>query len=207
MANEIEMKFKVETFSAIRKSLHAAGAKYIGTVMQTDRYFDTPGGKLLKADTAVRLRQVRIIKTAPGAKMDRRPQITYKGPIASNRRAKIRREVQTHIDNASALEEILRAAGLASTMTIQKRRASYRLGRCMIELDELPAIGRFVEIEAAGEKLINAAAKKLSLNEKPIADHYISLLTAACEGVGTRCTEITFDKFRKCKLVQMAKRL
>ena len=206
MANEIEMKFKVETFSAIRKSLRTAGAKYIGTVMQTDRYFDTSGGELRKIDTAVRLRQVRVIKTAPGVKIDRRPQITYKGPITPHHRAKVRREVQTHIDDASALEEILRTAGLAPTMTIEKRRASYRLGRCMIELDELPAIGRFVEIEADSEKLINAAAKKLSLNGKPIADHYVNLLIAACDGAGTRCTEITFDRWKKCKLAQMAKR-
>lgn len=178
MSCEIEAKFKVESFAGVRKALRKAGAGYLGTVGQTDTYFDTPDRRLLKDDTGVRIRRIRCLRSG-GAKKDTRPQITYKGPAHSRSKAKIRREIQTRVDDAGALEEILRGIGLTATITIKKRRASYRLGRCRVELDELPVIGRFVEIEAASEKQVLAAADSLGLSGRPIKDHYVNLVISA----------------------------
>lgn len=178
MSREIEAKFKVETFAGVRKALRAGGARYLATAIQTDRYFDTPAGRLLKADTGVRIRRIRCLRSGAGGK-DTRPQITFKGPARRRGRAKVRREVQTRIDDAEAVEEILRALGLTVTATIRKRRAGYLLGRCRIELDELPVIGRFVEIEGRSEKQILGVARRLGLSGRPIKDHYVNLLIAA----------------------------
>lgn len=175
MGCEIEAKFKVESFAGVRKALRQAGAGYLGTVRQTDTYFDTPDRRLLKDDTGVRIRRVRCLRSS-GVKKDTRPQLTFKGPARRRSTAKIRREIQTRIDDAGALEKILRGIGLTATITIKKRRASYRLARCRVELDELPVIGRFVEIEAASEKQVLAAARRLGLSGRPIKDHYVNLV-------------------------------
>ncbi len=177
MGCEIEAKFKVESFAGVRRALRQAGAGYLGTVGQRDTYFDTPDKKLLKDDTGVRIRRVRCLKSGV-AKKDTRPEITFKGPARRRATAKIRGEIQTRVDDADALEEILRRIGLTATIIVEKRRTSYRLGRCRVELDELPVIGRFVEIEAASEKQVLAAAQRLGLSGQPIKDHYVNLLIA-----------------------------
>lgn len=178
MGREVEAKFKVESFAGVRRALRRAGASYLATVAQRDTYFDTPDKRLLKGDTGVRIRRVRYLGSGRGKK-DSRPQITYKGPARARATAKIRGEIQTRVEDARALEEILSAIGLTATITIEKRRASYLLGRCRVELDELPVIGRFVEIEAGSEKQVLAAARKLGLSGRPIKDHYVKLLLSA----------------------------
>ena len=192
MSCETEAKFKVADFAAIRRALRAAGAKFLGTVEQTDDYYDTPDKSLLANDCGLRIRSTRILRKG-GSAIDTRPLLTYKGPAARGKRLKIRREVQTHLDCPDAIADILAACGMKLTMKVQKRRSSYKLGRCMVELDELPVIGRFVEIEAAGEKLINAACRKLNLTAEPIADHYINLLRTACKRIASgKRRDITF---------------
>lgn len=192
MSNEIEAKFKVADFAAVRRALRAAGAKFMGNVEQTDDYYDTPDKSLLARDCGLRIRSTRIRRKGE-ATIDTRPLLTYKGPGGNHKRMKIRREVQTHLDCPIAIAEVLGACGMELTMTIQKRRTSYKLGRCMVELDELPVIGRFVEIEAPGEKFIDAACRKLRISVEPITDHYITLLCKACKRIAAgKRRNITF---------------
>ena len=178
MPQEIEVKFKVEDFGRVRRALRKAGAKYLGTVLQTDTYFDTPGRMLLRGDRGLRIRKVRCLRRGSGA-IDTRPQLTYKGAAHTSRVAKIRREIQTHFDDEEALIRVFGACGLEATATVRKRRASYRLGRCLVELDERPGLGRYVEIEGPDEKRIHAAARKLALEGEPITDHYVNMLARA----------------------------
>jgi len=202
MPNEIEAKFKVENFRAIRSRLAEIGAVYLGTNLQTDTYYDTPGGSLLGEDKGLRIRNTRVLRTAPGAeKCDTRPLLTYKGPADDHQKAKIRREIQTCIDSQDAMNEILIALGLTPTLTIQKKRAGYRLGKCLIELDELPLIGRFVEIEAPNPKRIETVRRKLIIEAEPCREHYITLLSEACERISQSCLEVTFDNCTDCNLI------
>jgi len=174
------VKFKVASHVAVRRALKRAGAKFLGSVLQSDTYFDTAGRSLLAGGCGLRIRTARTLRrgAAPAAN---RPLLTYKGPASRRAGLKARREIQTHLDDGWAMAEILAACGLTPAATIQKRRASYRLGRCLIELDELPIIGRFVEIEAPGKKHILAAAAKLGLDDEPITDHYLDLLARVCK--------------------------
>ena len=181
MSQEIEVKFKVDDFSAVRRALRRAGARYAATVIQTDSYYDTPDRMLLSRDCGLRIRRVRCLRSA-GGKLDTRPLLTAKGPARGGAKAKIRREIQTHLDDPEAVSEILRWVGLELTMLIQKRRTTYRLGPCVVELDELPVIGRFVEIESPGRRALEHACRLLALKGRRITDHYINLLRRA-EGV------------------------
>jgi adenylate cyclase class 2 len=192
MANETEVKYKVASFSGVRRRLRALGAQYRQTVIQTDTYIDTRGGSLRKLDSCLRLRRVRYLRRGD-ARRDDRPELTFKGPIRRTARVKIRKEVQTRVDCGEAMLEILASCGLAPRLTIQKRRAGYRLGPCLVELDELPIIGRFVEVEGPGERAVHAAAAKLHLPGEPITDPYVNLLRAACSRVGRKCREVTFE--------------
>ncbi len=196
MKYETEAKFKVENFNAIRRKLCALGAKYQSTAIQTDSYFDTPKRVLLNGKKGIRIRNIRYVRTS-GGPADKRPLLTYKGPRINNSRLKIRPEMETRIDDADAVIQVLKACGLKEVLRIQKRRASYKLGRCLVELDELPVIGNFVEIEAADEKAINRAIRKLDIEGKPITDHYIALLSKACKLIGKGCVEVTFDRVGK----------
>ena len=192
MAQEIEVKFRVAGLAGIRRRVRAAGGVHRWTVRQTDVYFDTPARDLLAGNTGLRLRHVRAIRRGT-CEIDTRSELTYKGPPSKHKSLKIRPEHQTHIDDADAVIEILTAVGVQPAMTIQKRRASYQLGPCLVELDELPAIGCFVEIEGPSESAIAKAAALLNLTGPGIREHYIDLLTGRCKRVGTKCTNVTFD--------------
>ena len=174
MSQEREAKFKVAGFSAVLRRLRGAGAKHLGTVLQTDRYFDTPAGRLRKADRGVRIRLSRRL-AGPGG-LDPRALLTFKGPRAPHGKLKVRREVQTYVDDAAAAAAILEALGLVATMTLRKRRASYRLGRCRVELDELPYLGRFVEIEGPSRRAIEAARDLLGLAGPAITTPYTQMV-------------------------------
>lgn len=123
-----------------------------------------------------------------------RPLVTYKGPRDPLSRAKVRREVQTHLDDPRALGEIFEALGLLPIITLQKRRTSFRLGRCMIELDELPVGGRFVEIEGPSLRQVEAIKKKLAIDGEPIKSNYIDLVCDRCHWAGKDCLVVTFAR-------------
>ena len=201
MPSEKEAKFKVRSHAAVRRALKAAGAAYLGTVLQTDRYFDLPDASLRRGDRGLRIRTVRRLRPTAGRRVgteggeDPRPLVTLKGPRRPGK-IKIRTEVQTHVDNPGALVEAFRACGLAVSMTIQKRRASYllegRFGRCRVELDELPLLGSFVEVEGGGEKAIRDACRRLGLAGESITVPYTFLVADYCRRRGISPSRVRF---------------
>jgi len=192
MAHEIEAKFAVASHSAVRRALRREGAEYIATVLQTDRYFDTSDGMLLGRDCGLRIRHTRCLRRG-AAPVDTRPLLTAKATARTSTRVKVRHEVQARLDDGPGVQAVLDAMGLAPTFTVQKRRASYRLDDGLVELDELPLLGCFVEIEAPREQAVAAMARRLGLDGPPITDHYVNLLIAACKAAGRPPTGATFD--------------
>jgi adenylate cyclase class 2 len=197
MPHETEMKFKVDRLSLVARRLGMLGARRLYTVLQEDCYFDTPRRRLLRRGCGLRLRTQRLLRAGRG-RLDVRPELTYKGPARRGCRAKLRPEHQTHIDDASAVATVLEACGLKPMLHLQKRRASYRLDRCIVELDELPVLGCFVEIEGSSEKSIERARRALHLAGPPIRSHYVRLLQACCGRAGRRCREVTFRTCLRC---------
>jgi len=176
--HETEAKLAVTDPEPVRQALLAAGAVPLGSFLQTDRFFDWPDGPLRRADSALRLRTVRRLDGSAGGAPD--SVLTYKGPQQASggaARLKVRREVETAIGDAEAAAEILQAAGLRRAVTVQKRRASWQLGSCRVELDELPLLGCFVEVEGPDEPAIVAALEALALASLPrITKSYLHLL-------------------------------
>ena len=195
---EIELKFKVDRLAGPARLLRAAGAEFLHTAMHMDCYFDSSDRELLQGGQGLRVRRVRLLR-AGRVKMDVRPLLTFKGPAKPNTAAKVRPEVQTRVDDAQAVTEILAACGLQPMLTLQKRRATYRLGRSLVELDELPLIGCFVEIEAASIRAVQSVRRKLNLEGEPIEQHYVDLMLARSTAGRSRSAAgqvFTFDTCR-----------
>jgi adenylate cyclase class 2 len=189
--NEVEAKYSVANFTAVRKALRSAGAVYLGTVLQTDRYYDQPGGKLRRSGCGLRLRTLKVLRRGEN-QIDARPEITFKGPIQPNARMKIRQEIQTKLDSASAADELLRACGFQRVIILQKRRAGYRLGRCRIELDELPLLGRFIEIEGVSGRNVETVRRRLGVTAEHIATPYMKLMIDYCRAHSLDADVVTF---------------
>ncbi|MFW6062509.1 MAG: class IV adenylate cyclase [Planctomycetota bacterium] len=198
MPREIEAKYRVETFEHVRRAVRAAGGEFLGRLLQTDTLFDRPDGALRASDQGLRLRRVRLLEGPGESEIDLRPLLTYKGARSETDASKSRREVQTHVDRPEVIEEILALGGLTPSFRLQKRRESYALGPCRIEMDELPMIGRFVEVEGPGEEQLADAARTLCLAGEAITESYFRLLAAECRRVNRECVEVTFENCPDC---------
>jgi len=198
MPKEIEIKYAVANLSAVGRRLREAGAVFLGTVLQADVYFDTPRRQLLAADSGLRLRTVRCVK-AGAERVKAGALMTFKGPSRRGGKAKVRTEHQTQVGDPAVVAEILAACGLQAMLTIEKRRSAYRLGRCRVELDRLPILGCFVEIEAPSQREILSTARRLGLDGLPLKAHYVNLLRKGCRRVAAGCKTVAFARCdRQC---------
>ena len=105
------------------------------------------------------------------------PLLTYKGPKKAGLSLKVRREVQTYVEDARAMTQLLAALGFAPTAVVRKRRSSYRVGLCQVELDELRGVGRFVEVEGPSRRQVEAVCKQLDLQGERVTRSYVSMVT------------------------------
>jgi len=191
MAEEMEIKVKVDRHEPVRRRLRSAGAVYLGTVIHTDLYFDTPGRDLLNGESGLRLRVPRLLRRGD-AERDLRAVLTFKGPLRPHEHFKVREETQTHLDSPEVMRDILKSIGLVEQLSLEKKRASYTLGRCLVELDEIPMIGCFVEVEASREGDIHHARKVLALTGEPLFESYVRMAVAEAERRGLDPARITF---------------
>ena len=175
MPTEIELKVIVPDHAEATAALEGAGAELVGSAVQTDRFFDTPDKALRGSDRGLRLRKVEHLGGG-GADADARAVVTFKGPREAASGIKIREEHQTQVDDDGPLVRIFEACGLRPMLTIQKRRTTWRLDECLVELDELPAIGCFVEIEGPDEAAVETVRAKLGLEGRGITDSYAAML-------------------------------
>lgn len=177
MPHEIEAKYPVRNLTPLRRRLRAVGAVFLGTVVQTDRFYDLPDGTYHRRGCGLRLRSLQVARRGAET-LDVRPEVTFKGPLKAARRVKVRREIQTRLDDERSARLLLAACGLVQTACYRKRRSRYRLGQCRVELDEVPSLGTFVEIEGPDERTIEAVRDLLRIETEHISASYLHLLAA-----------------------------
>ena len=172
MSDEIESKVRVTDHEPVQAKLRAAGAQYEGRALETNRLFDDAQRALYHAGCGLRIRECQTLDGPP-----RRATLTYKGPPRPGR-YKHRTEIEVHIEDARAMIEILAALGFSEHFAFEKKRESWKMGPCSIELDELPQIGRFVEVEGPSEEAIQTTLTSLGLADSEILhESYAALLT------------------------------
>lgn len=199
VAKEIEVKYRLGHPRAFRQVLRRAGATFLGSAVIRDDYFDTRELSLLAGDSGLRLRRRRTLRPGPGvAAGEGGGQLTYKGPADRRSRVKIRREIQTGVEDPAALAQLLEALGFVPMVRIEKRRSSFRLGPCSVEVDELPLLGWFAEIEGPSPRALAQAAAKLGLTGPGLRNHYVGLLCERCKRISRSCRKVTPARCRVC---------
>lgn len=188
MPVEIEIKLKVDDSTAVRETLKSLGAVPLGEVLETNIFLDTSDRALLSADCALRVRCNR-----PLADAKEKLIITYKGPREEGP-VKRREEIEVVVDGMNQAIALLERLGFQETLCFEKRRESWQFEQCTIELDEMPALGGFVEIEGPTEAAVAAAQARLGLSDlQPLPESYADLVTRHLSDIGEHGTRLTFS--------------
>ena len=171
MPVEIEAKIKVENHTATRAKLNELKAKLLGDHLEVNAIFDTEDRALLAEDKGLRVRTARNLETQAET-----CTMTFKGP-RKHSAMKSREETEMKVESFAAATDLLRQLKFNEVLSFEKRRQSWELGGCKVELDELPHLGCFVEIEGTSEKAIQKVQDALGLAQNPIVKTaYVGLM-------------------------------
>lgn len=172
MASEIEAKLRLTDIEAMRRRLRDEKAERLGAVAETNQFFDWPDHALREADCGLRVRRSRPLDADAPVEVT----VTYKGPRRPGE-LKIREEIEFGADDADMAETLLAALGLQPTVSFEKRRESWVLGDCRVELDELPMLGSFIEIEGPDEAAVQEVRARLGLGSAPVEpESYLAMV-------------------------------
>lgn len=173
MPLEVEAKFRVESHDPVRQRLEGLGATCLGCVLETNDIFDRSRGTLRQRGCGLRVRSSVCEETA-----ERRATMTVKGPVQEGI-LKSREELEIEIDDPETAGRMLALLGYVRVLRYEKRRQSWRLDDCRIELDEPPHIGLFVEIEGPDESAVLAVQQKLGWQDaEHVRASYVAMLDA-----------------------------
>lgn len=187
MSVEIEAKMKVEDEVSMVARLQERGASVVGRFLEVNTFYDTDDRSLLAADEGLRLRVSRDLNTGQTQCI-----LTHKGP---NRQGplKTREETEVEVGSAEAADRLLDRLGYTRCLSFEKRRYSWKLEDCKIELDEVPRLGFFLEIEGPSEESVMRVRNVLGLSDRPlIKASYIAMLASHLQERGETATAIVF---------------
>lgn len=150
MANEVEIKFRINDMKALVRALKQSGFKLqTRPTHEVNNLYDLPGQKLRKKGELLRLR-----------KYGEQWLLTHKAKGKSGRH-KSRVELETHVENGKQMDAILRGLGFAPTFVYEKYRAEWSDKTGHVVLDQTP-IGDIGEIEGPS-RWIDRTAKQLGI--------------------------------------------
>jgi len=176
MSLEIEAKLKVDSHEAVRARLIALGAQRIGRFRENNHIFDNAERSLLSGDKGLRVRESAVHEGSPPP-----ATLTYKGPRNTGP-FKSRPEIEVEVSDADRTVELIESLGFEEVVSFEKCRESWKLGPCRIELDRLPHLGCYVEIEGPDEEAVRHCQETLDLaNILHEPESYIALLVRHCQ--------------------------
>lgn len=180
MAQEVEIKFRVEDLRALARKLRAAGFRVVTKrTNETNTLYDLPGQVLRNRKELLRLRKY-------GSSW----KLTHKSGSKIGRHSS-RKELETEVKDGRTMEEILRSLGYAPSFRYEKFRAEWTDGKGNVVVDETP-IGNFCEIEGK-PRWIDSVAKKLGVpREEYIMKNYATLFSDWKQETGSPAEEMTF---------------
>jgi adenylate cyclase class 2 len=213
MANETEIKLKINDVKALQRTLKRLGArpafKGSGRVREENLLFDTPDGRLAKDGQLLRIRMESLDAAArkKGSHSGQRTLLTFKRPVeeTTNREAaalrrdyKVREELELAVENGAILGQIFAGLGMSGWFRYEKYRTTYKLPASktwakglLVEIDETP-IGTFVELEGRAEA-IDRAATELGFSRRDyIVKNYLLLYVEDCRKRGEAPKNMVF---------------
>jgi adenylate cyclase class 2 len=188
MAVEIEAKMKVASLIVVRDRLLAAGAKLIGEYLETNTFFDTEDRSLLAADEGLRVRFNLNLELGTST-----CKITFKGP-RKHGQLKSREETELVVGNFETACLLLEQLGFTKVLSFEKRRDSWSLGGCEVDLDELPHLGTYVEIEGSKDETVLKVRELLQLSDRPLVRaSYVAMLLTHLQEQGKPMNDVLFE--------------
>lgn len=162
MPIELECKIRVESHASLREKIRDAGARLRKRVLEVNHILDDTGGALRQRGCGLRVRTVTVLEGHARAAA----VLTFKGPLQAGPMRR-REETETLLDDGAAMLAILAGLGYVPHVIFEKRRETWELDGCLIELDELPRLGLFVEVEGPDESSISQCLARLGLATVP----------------------------------------
>lgn len=180
MADEVEIKFRVDDLRGLSRRLRKSGFRLkTKRTHERNTLFDLPGGELRRRGEVLRLRKY-------GSSF----VLTHKSKGTAGRH-KTRNEIETPIKDGKAAEKILRAIGFSPTFLYEKFRAEWSDDRGRVVVDETP-IGNFGEIEGPAT-WIDQTARELGIKpDEYITKTYAELFFDWKKRTGSQATEMVF---------------
>ncbi|MEW6295095.1 MAG: class IV adenylate cyclase [Candidatus Diapherotrites archaeon] len=161
---ETEIKFKVGSPAKMRKKLKGIRAKRVGKRLEQGFIFDDQKDSLKARGILLRLRKREY------------NLLTLKIPSRNaSRKFKVRKEIEVKVSDFSEMKALLEAMGFKVKHRYEKIRESFVFRETRIELDKLPFLGYYLEIEGK-QKGIQETAKKLGLSLRDgITKNYLQI--------------------------------
>jgi len=173
---ERELKFRVGSHEPIRRRLQEAGATFLSRGIEWNQIFDRPDGRFRAAGCGLRIREFRPVDGGNSV-----TTLTFKGPVMTGA-VKTREEIEFQVSDARAAEAFFQRLGFVPILQYEKRRESWKLGDCRVELDEPAAIGLFVEVEGPSDSAVEDARRRLGLlHESSEPNSYVGMLVNYCD--------------------------
>lgn len=152
---EVEMKFRLHDWTLLTDRLAEWGATPAPVRKDTDHYFSAPDRDFAQTDEAVRVRRIGPANL-----------LTYKGPkldTATKTRSEIELRLADGSGSATDAVRFLSALGYRPVAVVTKTRQVFKLERhgfaIEVCLDDVGAVGKYVEIEVMAEPQQLEAAK------------------------------------------------
>ncbi len=187
MAVEIEAKMKVASLSVVRDRLIAAGAKLVGEFLERNTFFDTEDRSLLAADEGLRVRLNHELESS-----DKSCKITFKGP-RQHGQLKSREETELVVGNYETACLLIERLGYTKVLSFEKRRDTWMLDNCEVDLDEVPHLGTFVEIEGPKDEIVLKVRDTLHLSDRPLVRaSYVAMLMTYLQEQGRPMNDVVF---------------
>jgi len=132
---EVETKLKIEGIEPIEERIKELIGEYKGEKTEIDLYFDHPNIQILSGGCALRVRDA-----------NGKYRLTYKGPKKDDETTS-RDEIEIGIESAGEMIKILDELGFYEVCEVKKLRKTYLLNDLIITLDNVDALGEFIEVE------------------------------------------------------------
>jgi adenylate cyclase class 2 len=137
---EIEIKAYCDNHEEVIQKIIILGGRFKERIIEHDIYFNHPCRDFATTDEALRIRVA-----------DRRNILTYKGPKIGEK-TKTRFEEEVDFNQLESMKIVLLKLGFTVVDEVVKKREKYYVDDIEICVDEVDALGNFIELEKRGEK-------------------------------------------------------